>query len=93
MPAPWQSPAKQCHAPQRSHEWSIGKGALVSSLLHTALTHRQDAAEERHMDAIRMACFPTRHVAFFEGDPRGHTVYIATAERPMRHYATPVPTS
>ena len=57
------------------------------------LTYRQATAEERHMDAIRCACFPTGHVAFFSGDPRGNTVSIATADSPMRQYATSVPTS
>lgn len=57
------------------------------------LTPRQEAAEERHMDAIRLACAWSRHVPFFEGDPRGHTVSIAAHDSPMRQYAVEVPTS
>lgn len=57
------------------------------------LTPRQEAAEERYMEDIRLACCFTKHVAFFDEDPRGHTVRIATSHSPMYQYATSVPTS
>lgn len=57
------------------------------------LTPRQEAAEERYMEEIRLACCFTKHVPFFSEDPRGYTVRIATSDSPMYQYATSVPTS